>query len=331
MCTLASVAIASLAVGLRIRLWAQLLVAACWLIVADAAFFDVFAGPFSEPAALVGLMLVAAGVVYLGRGWRPTVFGLILAGSGGLLAILSKEQYLVLAAPICVTLVLAAAHRGPWRGLRRFRTREATAAVLVAAALALMTGAYAAWDYTSSYGQRLHHIQAVDMLFTDIVTNRATAPAQLRALGLPVSWARYAGHYYWDTTSVRQSPLYPRYSGRLTDGNITHYLLTHPASILRVGQSAAVLAQRFRVTSLGDYPVSAGHRKGAYESRVVVLTWLMHQLPPGLGLWWLVPLWLVLAVVAVVALAAMVFQSVKMVNLVKSSYRRRHWQMQRED
>ena len=166
-----------------------------------------------------------------------------------------------------------------------------------------MTGAYAVWDYTSSYGQRLHHIQAVDMLFTDIVTNRSTAPAQLRALGLPVSWARYAGHYYWDTTSVRQSPLYPRYAGQLTDGNITHYLLTHPASILRVGQSAAVLAQQFRVTSLGDYPVSAGHRKGAYESRVVVLTWLMHQLPPGLGLWWLVPLWLVMAGVAVVALA----------------------------
>jgi hypothetical protein len=38
-----------------------------------------------------------------------------------------------------------------------------------------------------------------------------------------------------------------------------------------------------------------------------------------------------LVAVIVVAVAAMVFQSVKMVNLVKSSYRRRHWQMQRED
>jgi hypothetical protein len=141
------------------------------------------------------------------------------------------------------------------------------------------------------------------MLFTDIVTKRATAPAQLRALGLPVSWARYAGHYYWDTTSVRQSPLYSRYTGKLTDGNITHYLLTHPGSILRVGQSAAVAAQQLRITSLGDYPVSAGHPKGAYESRVVVLTWLMHQLPPGMGLWGLIPLWLVMAAVAIAALA----------------------------
>ena len=241
LCALAAVAIASLAVGLRIPLWAQLLVAAaCWLIIADAAFFDVFGGPFSEPAALVGLMLVAAGLVYLGRGWRLTMSGLALAGSGGFLAILSKEQYLVMAAPICITLVLASAGRGPWRGLRRFRTRQAAAAILVAAALAVMAGAYALWDNLSSYGQRLHHIQAVDMLFTDIVTRRSTAPAQLRALGLPVSWARYAGHYYWDTTSVRQSPLYPKYTGQLTDGNITHYLVTHPGSMLSVGQSAAI-------------------------------------------------------------------------------------------
>jgi len=140
------------------------------------------------------------------------------------------------------------------------------------------------------------------MLFTDIVTRRATAPARLRALGLPVSWARYAGHYYWDKTSVRQSPLYPRYTDKLTDSNITHYLLVHPASILSVGQSAAIAAQQFRITSLGDYPVSAGHRKGAYESRVVVVTWLMHQLPVGLGLWWFVPLWLVMAGIAAAAL-----------------------------
>jgi len=101
MCVLTSAGIASLATGLRLRLWARLLVAAAvWLIMADAAFFDVDASPFSEPAALIGLLLVAAGVVYLGRGWRETVFGLALAGSGGFLAVLSKEQYLILAAPI---------------------------------------------------------------------------------------------------------------------------------------------------------------------------------------------------------------------------------------
>ena len=105
--------------------------------MADSAFFDVFAGPFSEPAALVGLLLVAAGVLYLGRGWPATVSGLVLAGTGGFLAILSKEQYLVLAAPVCLTLVLATASRGR-RGLQRFRSRQAPAGLLVAAALAVL-------------------------------------------------------------------------------------------------------------------------------------------------------------------------------------------------
>jgi hypothetical protein len=304
LCVLASVGIASLATGLRIRLWAQIAVAAAtWLIMADAAFFDVFGGPFSEGAALVGLLLVAAGVVYLGRGWRATLSGLALAGTGGFLAILSKEQYLVLAAPICVTLVLASTKGvGGWRGLRRFRTRQVGAAVAVAALLAIFTAGYLAWNYTSHYGKRLEHIQAVDLIFTDIVTKQSNAPAELRALGLPVSWAKYAGHYYWDTGSVRTNPTLPRYYGKLTDTNIAHYLITHPGLIVRLGQNAAVQAQVFRVTALGDYTPSAGHPPSTVESRVVVVTRLMHLLPHGLGFGWYIPLWACMAAVALVAL-----------------------------
>jgi hypothetical protein len=73
--------------SLRLGLWAQVAVAAvAWLIMADAAFFDVYASPFSEPAALLSLLLFAVGVVDVRRGWRATVFGLVLAGSGGFLA-----------------------------------------------------------------------------------------------------------------------------------------------------------------------------------------------------------------------------------------------------
>jgi hypothetical protein len=308
MCLLTAVGIASLATGLRLPLWAQLLVAAAvWLIMADAAFFDVDASPFSEPAALVGLLLVAAGLVYLGRGWRETVFGLALAGPGGFLAILSKEQYLILAAPICLTLVLAGADRGAGPGgrgrLGRFRTRQAGAAVAVAAFLAVMTGGYMLWDQTSPYAARLHHVQAVDMIFDDIVTGHDNERADLRALGLPVSWAKYAGDYYWDTVSVRNDPLYRRYEDKLTDGNIAHFLLTHPGRAISIGQQAAVLAMQFRVTTLGDYPPSAGHPPGTPESRVTVVTWLMRRLPAGLGLLWYLPLWAAMTAVAAAALA----------------------------
>jgi hypothetical protein len=310
MCLLTAVGIASLATGLRLPLWGQLLVAAAvWLIMADAAFFDVDASPFSEPAALVGLLLVAAGLVRLGRGWRESVFGLALAGPGGFLAILSKEQYLILAVPICLALVLAGADRsaGGGPGLRgwlgRYRTRQAAAAVAVALVLAGLTGGYLLWDQTSPYAARLHHVQAVDMIFDDIVNGHDNARADLLALGLPVSWAKYAGDYYWDTTSVRDSPLYQRYAGKLTDGNITHFLLTHPGRILSIGQQAAEFAQLLRVTTLGDYPPSAGHPPGTPESRVTVVTWLMRRLPAGLGLAWYLPLWVVMTALAAFCMA----------------------------
>jgi hypothetical protein len=305
MCTVASVGIASLATGLRVRLWAQLLVAAAlWLIMADATFFDTFAGPFSEPAALVGLLLVAAGVVYLGRGWSATLRGIALAGSGGFLAIGSKEQYLILVVPICLTLVLASADRTQAdTGLRRYRTRQTGAVVTLAALLAGLAAGYWYWDNTSPYAGRLHHIQAVDMIFDDIVDGHDNAAADLRALGLPASWAKYAGDYYWKSVSVRTDPLYKRYEGQLTDGNIARFLLTHPGRIISIGQQAAIFAQQYRITSLGDYAPTAGRPAGAVDSRVAVLTWLMRRLPQRLGLWWLLPLWAAMAAVAVVALA----------------------------
>jgi len=303
-CVIASSGIASLATGLRLRLWAQLAVAAvAWLIMADAAFFDVYASPFSEPAALIGLLLVAAGVVYLGRGRRETVFGLALAGSGGFLAILAKQQYLILAVPVCLTLVLASAGRTGGRGPRRFWTAQTGAATMVAVLLATMTAAYALWDRTSKYATGLHREQVVDVVFSEIVTAHDDhARADLRALGLPAGWAKYAGTNSFGRFSVRHDPLFPRYEAKLSDGTITHFLFTHPRSIISVGQQAAINAQQLRVTYLGNYPPYTGHPPWARESRVVVLTWLMHRLPRHLGLLWYVPLWTAMAAVAIATL-----------------------------
>jgi hypothetical protein len=113
----------------------------------------------------------------------------------------------------------------------------------------------------------------------------------------------YAGDYYWKNVSVRTDPLYARYQGQLTDGNIARFLVTHPGRMISIAQQAAVFGQQYRITSLGDYPPSAGHPPGAVESRVVVVTWLMHRLPARLGLKWLLPLWAVMAAVAAVGLA----------------------------
>jgi hypothetical protein len=304
MCVIASVAIASLATGLRLRPWGQLLVAAAvWLIVADAAFFDLFASPFSEPAALVGLLLVAAGVVYLGRDPRASARGLALAGTGGFLVVLAKEQYVFLAVPICLTLVLASASRDGGPGLRRFLTRQTAAAVAVAAVLAVSAAAYQAWNVQSSYGKRTQPMRVVDTIFKHIVNGSDRSKgADLRALGLPADWSKYAGSYYWGSKSPGTDPLYHRYERTLSDGRLVRFYLAHPGQIVSVGQQAAIEAQPVRVTDLGDYAPSAGHRPGAYDSRMSVLSWLAQRLPPRLGLWWYIPLWGVMAAVGLLAL-----------------------------
>jgi len=193
-CVVAATGITALATGLRVRPWAQLVIAAVlWLIIADAAFFDVFASPFEEPAALTGLLLFAAGLPYLGRGWRSTVSGLALAGPGGIAVVVSKEQYLILALPVCATLILASAPRGT-RGWRRYLTRQTYAATAVAAAIALAAGAYTVWDTQSWAAQRLHHLQTVDVVFVSIVNGHDNERAAFRHCAPACARSVHTGH-----------------------------------------------------------------------------------------------------------------------------------------
>lgn len=300
----ASFGIASLVMGLRLNLWARLaLAAALWLIMADAAFFDAFASPLSEGATLTGLLLIAAGLVYLGRSWPATAFGLLLTGTGSYLAILSKEQYLPLALPVFLAMLLASTTPDRKRRLRRFFTLRTAAAAAVIAVLATATGFYVHWIATSPFAAALHREQAVDMTFAGIVTGHDNVRADLHALGLPASWARYAGTNYWTKVgSVRQDPLYAKYAAKITDGNIAHFLLTHPSRIISVGQYEATQALHVRVAYLGSYAPSAGHPPGALEYRVALVSRVEGAIGSRLGLWYLVPLWIVMAAIAIAAL-----------------------------
>ena len=297
-CVLQSAGIASLACGLRLRLrYTIVLAAALWLIMADASFFDTYAGPYSEGAALTGLLLVAAGIVYLGRGPLGFAFGLLLAAAGGYLAVLSKEQYVLLAVPVCVVILAASASRSN-RGLARLLTARMAAATLVAGLLGAGAVAYAAHEAASPYADTMHQEQAVNVIFLDIVDGHDNAAADLHSLGLPASWAKYAGTSFWAPRSVYHDPLYPRYASRLTDGTVIRFLLTHPADLISIGQRAANGALQLRVNYLGSYQPGAGHPAGALENRVTALTSLVQAIPAGLGLLWLLPLWAAMAAIA---------------------------------
>jgi hypothetical protein len=301
-CALQAAGIASLACGLRFSLRATIVIAfGLWLALADAAFFDTYASPYSEGATLTGLLLVCAGVLYLGRGPLALAFGLLLEGVGGYLTIFSKEQYLPLVLPIGVVIVVASASAAPV-GWRRFLTARTAAAGAVAGLLIVGTVAYVHQDATSPFATALHQEQVVDVIFDDIVNGHDNAAADLHALGLPASWASYAGDGFWAPHSVYHDPLYPEYTSRLTDANLARFLLTHPMALLKVGQQAADDALVLRVNYLGSYAPSAGQPEAAIENRVTVLESIVQAIPTGLGLLWLLPLWAAMAAVAVWAL-----------------------------
>ena len=217
--------------------------------------------PFGAAGAFGFLWLLWAGINLLYNNYRHGDEA--LAGAGGFLVILTKEEYLFLAVPICLALVLASASRDRGPGWRRFRAPQTEAAIAVAVVLGLSAAAYQVANTHSSYGKRTQPMRAVDTIFEHIVSrNDPTKATDLRALGLPVSWAKYAGSYYWSRTSVRNDPLYQRYEPKLTDAHMARYFLTHPGHILSVGQQAAREGLRVRVTTLGDYPPSAGHLPG---------------------------------------------------------------------
>jgi hypothetical protein len=302
-CALQSVGIASLACGLRLG-WRGTIVtaAAIWLVMADAAFFDTYASPFSEGATLTGLLLVAAGAIYLGRGPLGFTFGLAATGAGGLLAALSKEQYVPLVLPICVMLVVASASRTR-RGLSRLLTRRSAAAVLAAGMLGAAAAAYVHHDATNSYAQLLEREQVVDTIFEDIVTGpSAAAAADLRELDLPARWTEYAGTDFWTTPTVADDPQFAQYASKLTDANLVRFQLTHPALLVSIGQHAAQQALAFRVNYLGNYPPSAGNQPGALENRVDILSSIVEAVPASLGLIWLLQLWAAMAIIAIWAL-----------------------------
>jgi hypothetical protein len=305
-CALASAGIAALACGLAPALRSRLVVAgALWLIMADSVWFDTYASPYSEGATLTGLLLVTAGLVYLGRGRLASAAGIALAGAGGYLVVLSKEEYVALIVPVSAGLLLAALARDGRRGIRRLLTGRMAAAVLAAALLLAGAAAFAQRDAASPYTKLLHQEQVVDVIFTDIIPRGITvhdAKDSLHALGLPGSWQKYAGHNFWSKPTVYANPLYARYADRLTDTNLARYLITHPLKTMQVAQSSAVDAMDLRVNYLGSYAPGAQRPPGTLENRVGIVSSIIGVIPTQLGLFWLIPLWAVMLALSVVTL-----------------------------
>jgi hypothetical protein len=292
--TIAAAAVTAIVLGLPYRRRSRMAVAAgLLLVVGDSAIFGYFAAVLGEGAAFLGLLLAAGGLLLTGREGRWSHAGMAVTLVGGVLAVNAKVQTLTIL-PILAAAVLLV-RPGTLRGARRW-----VAAALVIGALGAVTlvaqqsvEPAVAPDGTVAErpGDDSREINMFNSIFLNIVDGRHDTRADLAELGLPPSFAQYAGNGWWHPHPARIDPLYPRYRELMSRHNVVAYFASHPGRTLGVLDRAATDQLTARPGYLGSFDQSAGFAPHAQEYRLPVVSWLTGLIAP-LGLFALVPLWL---------------------------------------
>jgi hypothetical protein len=263
------------------------------LVVGDSAFFGYFAAVLGEGAAFLGLLLVAGGLLLTAREGRWSYVGMAVTFVGGVLAVNAKVQTLAILPILALAVLLV--RPGTLRGARRWAS-----AALVVGALGAVT-LYAqqsvepavAPDGTLAArpGDDSREINVFNSIFLNIVDGRHDTQADLADLGLPPSFAQYAGNGWWHPHPATMDPLYSQYRDRMSRRNVVTYFATHPGRTLEVLDRAATDQLTARPGYLGSFDQDAGFPPHAQEYRVPVVSWLTGLIAP-LGLFALTPIWL---------------------------------------
>ncbi|WP_326945605.1 hypothetical protein OG439_39560 [Amycolatopsis sp. NBC_01307] len=294
---IAAAAVAAIVLGLPYGRRARLAVAAgLLLVVADSAFFGYFAAVLGEGAAFLGLLLIAGGLLLTARDGRWSYAGMAVTLAGGVLAVNAKVQTLTIL-PILVVAILLV-RPGTLRGARRWAAAVlvigALGAVTLAAQLSVEPAVTPEGTLAELPGDDSREINMFNTIFLNIVDGRHDTQADLADLGLPPSFAQYAGNGWWHPHPARIDPLYPAYRDRMDRANVIAYFASHPGRTLGVLNRAATDQLTARPDYLGSFDESAGFAPHAQEHRVPVVSWLTRLIAP-LGLFALVPLWLLVA------------------------------------
>jgi hypothetical protein len=282
-CVLVGLALGVLGWLLRdLRLWARLLIlAGTFLILADATFADYAASPYSESAALIGVLAVAiAGVAVIAGPRRRLAFLVLCAGA--VLAVAAKTEMVTLAVPLALLIGSRKVEWGRLRGRIGARIIPGLGVIAVLASAIWVTG------------QEAPHFELVDVgneITMTIMPESSDPAAVATELGLPASFGKYSGSNWWSPQPIENDPQFAAYPHVFTRDNLAHYFVAHPESALRVGAGGASFYLAFRVDYLGTYGVDSGRPSGGQECRFCLLPTVSHALA-GTGIAGLLGYWL---------------------------------------
>ena len=259
---IAAAAITAIVLGRRHPRRTRLFVAAgLLLVVADSAFFGYFAAILGEGAAFLGLLLAAGGLLLTAREGRWSHAGVAVTFVGGVLAVNAKVQTLI------ILPILALGDPAGPAGVRCAGPKRWASAVLVIGAIGAVT-LYAQQSveparapdgtYTEFPGDDSREINGFNSIFLNIVDGRHDTRADLAELGLPPSFAQYAGNGWWHPHPATMDPLYAQYRDKVSRLNVLTYFATHPGRTLEVLDRAATDQLTARPDYLGSFDQSRG-------------------------------------------------------------------------
>ncbi|OZM73226.1 hypothetical protein CFN78_10185 [Amycolatopsis antarctica] len=290
---LVAASVAFVALGIPFSMRCRLAISAgLLLLLADSAFFGYFASVLGEGPAFIGITLMAGGMLLMSRpGWWRYL-GMAVTVGGGIIGVNAKVQTLMIL-PVLLLALVFIRPQGT-RGIARW----APAGLVFAAVLNASLNVQPPLDEDTGPGADTREINMFNTIFMSILDGQHDTEADLAALGLPESFSRYAANGWWHPNPARFDPEYPRYRDQISRRNVVEYLAEHPARTVQILDRAATDLLTARPEYLASFPREAGYPPLTLEYRVPVLSGATAFIAP-LGLWVLLPIWVLTACAAV--------------------------------
>lgn len=273
--------------------------AALLVVAGDSAFATYAGSPYTDTAALVGLlaMLPAAVVVCDTEvGWPARSAAAAVVTAAGALAVAAKVPTVTIAGPLVVFLVgqaFRSAHRPGRHGAAASRG-GVLVRILVLAGVAVVLGS--AFVTYRDNPKDFKLINATDTLFDGVLVHSDDPAADLAEMGLPRELARYAGSSWWAVHPPQDDPQFAAVESRVSYRTIARFLLRHPARVLTLGDAAAQDLLAARPSYLGNFQAGEAPPR-AHERRLCVVSTITSA-SHGMGLVAVVPGYFLLAAAA---------------------------------
>ncbi|WP_455680671.1 glycan biosynthesis hexose transferase WsfD [Streptomyces roseus] len=249
-CVLAGSAVAALFALLRTTLLRRAVAAAAlFTILADSAFVDYAASMNVQLAAMSGVLIASLGAILLFSPAKRLIAGCMLFSFGGVLAIGAEPGNAILVLPFLAVLSII---RVPWRAMTgRLACRLIPGLCALGLAVVSLT-MYVGED------ARLEDTRAYNQAFLGILGNSSDPHRDSEDLGLPPTFAAYAGQSWWAHPTALENPSWPTHARSISTTSIRTYLLGHPGQALNLVSRSAKDLLSFRPAQTGTYPREVG-------------------------------------------------------------------------